>query len=200
MAAGKGHVWVIKHSADKMKSLIIIFAASVIVGCSKPTTSAQSTSIAAHAAKAIIVGNYVDPFERDPIFTEYFRIDDTNTVANLTDVIKQPRSIIRPPFIGILAYQRFVDAQGRVLAETHIVNFDNAVIVSGPEIDGDGFRSKVFCRKIYDLMLQHCPEKIEAQRIMYKESNQNLESLLFEGRETNSTAQPTAAASPTLSK
>lgn len=173
---------------------------SALAGCSTHPPSFSCSSLPPTAVKAVIVGHYVDPFERDPKFEEYFRTDDPDTVATLTDVIRQHRSIIRPPFIGILAYQRFVDARGQVLAETHIVNFDSAVIVSGPEIDGDGFRSKAFCRTIYDLMLQHCPEKIEAQRIMYKESNQNLESLLFEGREANSTAQPPAATSPSLDR
>ena len=179
-----------------MKKLIVILAAWTLAGCATRLQVDPFSRLSQNAAKAVLVGAIINPFEPDPKkarFKTYFRIENPETVAKLTDLMRQAKSKPDFPFIGILSYQRFVDARGHLLAETHIVNFDNSVVVSDMADPGNGFcamvRSKVFCRTIYDLMLQNCPEKIEAQRRTYREWNRKLETLLFEGRDVEETAQ-----------
>jgi hypothetical protein len=144
-----------------------------------------------------LVGDVVcDTLEYKPKkarFATYFRIEDPATVAKLTELMRQEKAEVGFPFIGILSYQRFVDARGRPVAETHIVNFSNTVVVSDPFDPVNGFyavvHSEEFCRVIYDLMLKHCPERIEQQREMYRKVNRRLETLLFEGKDIKESAQ-----------
>lgn len=73
----------------------------------------------------------------------------------------------------------------------------HTVVVSDPLDPINGFyavvNSERFCRAIYDLMLKHCPERIEQQREMYRKVNRKLETLLFEGKDIEGSAQQAAS-------
>ena len=181
----------------KMNRLTIILAASLLAGCASRPPVDPFAHMPDDAVSAILVGDIVcDTLEYNPKkarFDTFFRIEDPDVVAKLTRLMKGVKSELGFPFIGVLSYQRFVNARGRPIAETHIVNFNNTVVVSDPFDPVNGFyavvRSEEFCRAIYDLMLTHCPERIEQQRKMYREVNRKLETLLFEGKDINESAQ-----------
>ncbi len=126
-------------------------------------------------------------------FVTYFRIDDPTTVRELTTAMRNEKTQRNFPLIGILSYQQFIDQHGRVVANTRIVNWDNTVVVNAPFESGIGYyqdvRSPEFCRRIYDLMLTHCPKTIEAQRKFYTSVREDLESLLFKGEISRTAAQ-----------
>ncbi len=174
-----------------VKGFAIVFGVASLAGCATHPQSDPFTQIPDGAVSAVLVGDVVcDTLEYNPKkarFETYFRVEDPATVAQLTELMRQEKSESDFPFIGILSYQRFVDARGRAVAETHIVNFDNTVVVSDPVDPINGFhgvvQSERFCRAIYDLMLKHCPERVEQQREWYRKVNRKLETLLFEGKD-----------------
>jgi len=115
----------------KMKRIAILFITVILVGCATHPPRDPFTQIPDGKVSAILVGNLVcDTLEynsKKARFETYFRINDPVTVAQLTELMRQEKSEPDFPLIGILSYQRFVEAGGRPVAETHIVNFNNTV-------------------------------------------------------------------------
>lgn len=115
----------------EMNRFAIILAASLLAGCATSPPVDPFTTIPDGGVSTVLVGDIVcDTLESNPKkarFDAYFRIEDPATVAMLTELMRQGKSEPDFPFIGILSYQRFVDARGRPIADTHIVNFNNTV-------------------------------------------------------------------------
>ena len=182
-----------------MKNLTAMAAILLLAGCATRPPGNPFATIQQDKVCAILVGDVVrDPLETRPRkgrFEEYFRIEDPETVRELRGLMQSAEPVSHIALMGILSYQRFVNRWDRSLADTHIVNFDSTVVIDDPfasQIVGyDAVHSKEFCRRVYDLMLVHCPEVIESQRTFYLEtSRQQLEGLLFDGDQTKGPAQP----------
>lgn len=168
-----------------------------ITGCAtRPTGQNPFASLEPARVAKIQVGELsVNPETARSSFTQYFEITDPNIISRLVGLTgSSPHKTDGWPGIGMLSYQRFVDFDGRVVADTRIVNFDNTVVIHEPNMPMRGYwkcmRSPEFCRTIYDLMLKYIPEEIESQRRGYREVGQELELLLFEGKQNKRTAQP----------
>lgn len=175
---------------------IVLILLAVVTGCAtRPTGENPFATLDPTQVAKITVGDLsVNPETEESTFSVYFEITDQHIVRRLVELATNSKHQIDGwPGIGMLSYQRFLDPDGRVLADTCIVNFDNTVVIHEPEIPIDGYwkcmKSKEFCRTIYDLMLRHVPEEIESLRKGYREVGQELEALLFEGRQVKRTAQ-----------
>ena len=189
-----------------MRTILAILILVAVAGCSStraPFSPKRVHRIVAISVGEIHLGDY-DPFAADengefpdpiPQFATYFTITDPVVVARLcslvADVPKYEDGFI--PMAGILSVQRYLDSQGAVLGETHIVNFGNTLVIREAGNPPDGYHrlahSRPFCRIIFDLMCEHCPDKIEEQRKMYRRVNRRLETLLFEGKDIEESAQ-----------
>ncbi len=180
-----------------MKSFFLI-PVLLLAGCASQRGADPFMAFDTGTVETVLVGEWVDETRSldgpdESRFETYFEVSDPLTVKRLCLLARTTERGHGYPFIGILSCQRFLTAGGKVVADTRIVNFDNAVVIHEPDIPVDGYwetmRSPEFCRTIYDLMLTHCPEKIEEQREMYRKVDRQLETLLFDGRDSEEPAQ-----------
>ena len=189
-----------------MRTVAAILVLVAVAGCTStraPFSARRVNRMVAVAVGETHLGDY-DPFAADengvihdpvPQFATYFTITNPAVVAQLRSLVaevpKYEDGFI--PMVGVLSEQRFLDSRGAVLAQTHIVNFGNTVVIREAGNPPDGYHrlahSRQFCRIVYDLMCERCPEKIEEQRAMYRRVNRRLETLLFEGKDIRETAQ-----------
>ena len=175
--------------------LLVLLVAN---GCAtRPTGQNPFASLEAACIAKIQVGDLsVNPETSKSTFTQYFEITDPKVVGRLVELVRDTgHKTDGWPAIGMLSYQRFLDASGRVLADTRIVNFDNTVVTHEPNMPLRGYwkcmQSPEYCRTIYDLMVKQVPQVIDSQRKWYKTMDRKLETLLFEGKDIKETARPT---------
>ena len=176
---------------------MVLLLLPVVTGCvTRPTGENPFATLEPTRVAKIAVGDLsVNPETDESTFTQYFEITNPKVVSRLVELVTSTKHQSDGwPGIGMLSYQRFLDANGCVLADTRIVNFDNTGVIHEPEIPIEGYwrcmKSEEFCQTIYDLMLKHVPGEIESQRRGYREVGQELEALLFEGKQIKRTAQP----------